>query len=63
MLDGACAMTLLEDQQRVAGHLEFAALFRKHIWLFASQEALQEFLLNPAVMADEASEINTQLER
>jgi len=63
MLEGACAVTLLEDEQRTAGHLEFAATFRKHIWLFASQEAMQEFLRNPADMADEASEIAAELQR
>ena len=63
MLDGSCAMTLLEDEQRVAGHLEFAAVFRKHIWLFASQEAMQEFLRSPADMAEEASELAAELQR
>lgn len=63
MLEGACAMTMLEEQQRVAGHLEFAAVFRKHIWLFASQEAMEEFLSNPADIADEASEIAAELQR
>ena len=63
MLDGACAMALLEDEQRVAGSLEFAAMFRKRIWLFASPEAMQEFLHNPADMAEEASELAAELER
>ena len=63
MLDGACAMTLLEDEQRVAGSLEFAAVFRKHIWLFSSQEAMQEFLRNPGDMAEEASEMAAELQR
>ncbi|MEJ7594309.1 MAG: thioredoxin fold domain-containing protein [Planctomycetaceae bacterium] len=57
MLDGACAMALIEDEQRVAGSLEFAAVFRKRIWLFASPEAMQEFLRNPADMSEEASEL------
>ena len=63
MLDGACAMTLLEDEKRVAGSLEFAAVFRKRIWLFASQEAMQEFLRNPADMAEEAAELAAELQR
>lgn len=63
MLDGACAMTLLEDEQRVEGSLEFAAVFQKHIWLFSSLEAMQEFLRNPADIADEASEIAAELQR
>ena len=63
MLDGACPMTLIEDEQRVAGSLEFAAVYRKRIWLFASQEAMQEFLRNPADMAEEASELAAEPER
>lgn len=63
MLDGACAMTLLEDEKRVPGSLEFAAVFRKRIWLFASQKAMQEFLQNPAEMAEEASELAAELQR
>ncbi|MBC7965243.1 MAG: thioredoxin family protein [Fuerstia sp.] len=63
MLDGACAMTLLEEEKRVKGSLEFAAVFRKRIWLFASQEAMQEFLQNPADMAEEASELAAELQR
>ena len=63
MLDGACAITLLDDEQRVAGSLEFAAVFRKHIWLFSSQEAMQEFLRNPADMSEEVSEIAAELQR
>jgi len=63
MLDGACAMTLLEDEQRVAGSLEFAAVFRKHIWLFASQEAMQEFLRDPADIASTTTELTAELQR
>ena len=63
MLDGDCPMTLIEDEKRVAGSLEFAAVFRKHIWLFASQEAMQEFLGNPADVAEEATELAAELQR
>jgi len=63
MLDGACPITLIEDEQRVAGRLEFAAVFRKRIWLFASQEAMQEFLRNPADLAEDATELAAELKR
>ena len=63
MLDGACPITLLQDEQRVAGHLEFAAVFRKRIWIFASQEAMQEFVRNPADMAEDATELAAELQR
>lgn len=62
MLDGVCAMTLLNDDKRVAGNLEFAAVFRKRIWLFASQKAMKEFLQSPAEIAEEAVEIADELQ-
>lgn len=63
MLDGACAITLLEDERRVEGSLEFAAVFRKRIWLFTSQKAMQEFLHAPGDVAEEATEIAAELRR
>lgn len=63
MLDGDCAMTLLQDEQQVEGSLEFAAEFRKRIWLFTSQAAMQEFLQDPADVAEEAVELAAQLRR
>jgi YHS domain-containing protein/thiol-disulfide isomerase/thioredoxin len=63
MLDGACAMSLLQDEQQVEGSLEFAAVFRKRIWLFANQAAMQEFLLDPADVAQNATELAAELQR
>jgi thioredoxin-related protein/YHS domain-containing protein len=63
MLDGACAITLLEDEKRVEGSLEFAAVFRKRIWLFSSQTAMDEFLSDPADVAQNAIELAAELQR
>ena len=63
MLDGACAMTLLEDEKCVEGSLEFAAVFRKRIWLFASQQAMREFLNDPADVTENAIELAAELQR
>jgi len=57
MLDGVCAITLLNEDARVNGSLEFAAVFRKRVWLFASEQAMQEFLKEPAEVVDEVAEI------
>ena len=61
MLDGACAIALLEDEERVEGSLEFAAVFRKRIWLFRSQAAMDEFLSDPADVAESAIELAAEL--
>ncbi len=53
MLDGACAMTLLNDGERVEGQLQFAAVFRKRIWLFTTEEAMRDFLLDPSEVTAE----------
>jgi len=58
MLDGACAMTLLNDGERVEGQLQYAAVFRKRIWLFTSETAMREFLLDPADVIEEVAERN-----
>ena len=63
MLDGACALALLEDEKRVEGSLEFAAVFRKRIWLFSSQKAMDEFLSDPADVAEAAMELAAELQR
>ncbi len=63
MLDGACAIAMLEDEKRVEGSLEFAAVFRKRIWLFSSQKATDEFLSDPADVAEEAIEFAAELQR
>ncbi len=56
MLDGKCAMSLIDNDESVEGSLEFAALFRNRVWLFVSKEAMQEFLLDPADIVEEAQE-------
>lgn len=63
MLDGACPITMLEDEKRVDGSLEFAAVFRKRIWLFSSQKAMDEFLSDPADVAEAAIELAAELQR
>ena len=56
MLDGACAMTLLNDEERVEGQLQYAAVFRKRIWLFTNETAMREFLRDPADVIEEVTE-------
>ncbi len=63
MLDGACAIAMLEKEELVEGSLEFAAVFRKRIWLFSSQKAMDEFLSDPADIAEEAIEFAAELQR
>jgi thioredoxin-related protein/YHS domain-containing protein len=57
MLDGICAISLLNEDNRVGGSLEFAAIFRKRVWLFTSERAMHEFLKEPAEVVDEVAEI------
>ena len=59
-LDGSCAMTLLNDEERAEGQLKFAAVFRKHIWLFASERNMKDFLLDPAEVAEEVSDLDAE---
>ena len=63
MLDGACAVALLEQEKRVEGSLKFAAVFRKRIWLFSSQKAMDEFLSDPADVTEEAIAFAAELQR
>jgi thioredoxin-related protein/YHS domain-containing protein len=56
MLDGQCPITLLNDEQKVAGELQYAAVFRKRIWLFVSRETMLNFLEDPAEVVDEVAE-------
>jgi len=56
MLDGQCPITLLNDEQKVFGELQYAAVFRKRIWLFVSRETMQEFFEDPADVVEEISE-------
>lgn len=57
MLDGNCAVSLANDEQHVAGELQFAAVFRKRVWLFASEANMREFLADPADTVEAAQEM------
>jgi len=63
MLDGLCPMTLLQDEEQVEGKLEFAAIYRKRIWLFTSSAGMQEFLQDPGDVAEEALQLAEELQR
>ena len=56
VLDGMCAITLLNDDDEVPGKLEYAAFFRKRLWVFSSEEKMKEFLEDPAEVAEEIAE-------
>lgn len=56
MLDGSCAMTMLDDGEKVEGELEYAATFRRRIWLFSSEEKMKEFLLDPSDVVEALAE-------
>ncbi len=60
MLDGMCPLTLLRTDKQVPGKLEFAALFRKRVWLFASEEDMREFVTSPADVSDEVAELTAK---
>lgn len=60
MLDGDCALTLLQANRRVQGDLEHAALFRGRIWVFSSAEEMREFVGAPANVADEVQALLEQ---
>jgi thioredoxin-related protein/YHS domain-containing protein len=57
MLDGDCAVTLANDEEHVAGELQFAAVFRKRVWLFSSEANMREFLADPADTVEAAQEV------
>lgn len=56
MLDGSCAMTMLDEETKVEGELEYAATFRRRIWLFSSEEKMKEFLLDPSDVVEALAE-------
>jgi len=56
MLDGQCPITLLNEQENMIGELQYAAVFRKRIWLFSSKDTMQEFFEDPAEVVEEISE-------
>lgn len=56
MLDGACAMTLLDEEKKVEGDLQYAAVYRKRIWLFTSEQNMRDFLRDPADAVEDVLE-------
>ncbi|MEO2030831.1 MAG: thioredoxin family protein [Planctomycetaceae bacterium] len=48
MLDGSCALTLLETGREVPGKLRHAAVFRNRIWLFQNRALMAQFIESPA---------------
>jgi len=60
MLDGDCALKLLQANRRVQGDLEHAALFRGRVWVFSTAEEMREFVASPADVADEVQALLEQ---
>jgi len=60
MLDGACVVTMLHTEEQVEGKVEFAAMFRQQVWLFASEEDMREFVTSPADIADQVSQLSAK---
>lgn len=60
MLDGDCALTLLESNRRVQGDLEHAALFRGRVWVFSTAEEMREFVAAPGNVADDVQALLEQ---
>ncbi|MFN9218055.1 MAG: thioredoxin family protein [Planctomyces sp.] len=60
MLDGDCALKLLQSNRRVQGDLEHAALFRGRVWVFSTAEEMREFVAAPADVADEVQALLEQ---
>ena len=57
MLDGLCPITLLIDEKEVHGDLQFAAFFRKRLWVFTTEQNFRQFLDEPTEIADEVEEL------
>jgi len=57
MLDGVCPITLLNDERKVQGDLQYAAFFRKRLWVFTTEEHLRQFLDDPAEVVEEVEEL------
>lgn len=57
LFDGICSVTMLNDEERALGKLEYAAFFRKRLWLFNSEENLKQFLEDPADVAEAMQEL------
>lgn len=59
-LDGCCPLTLLRTDRREPGRLEHAAVFRSQVWLFASEEDMQEFIGSPAAVIEDVRELGVE---
>lgn len=57
LFDGICSVAMVNDEERVMGKLEYAAFFRKRLWLFSSEENMKQFLEDPADVAEEMQEL------
>jgi thioredoxin-related protein/YHS domain-containing protein len=57
LFDGICSVAMVNDDERVMGKLEYAAFFRKRLWLFSTEENLKQFLEDPADVAEEMQEL------
>ncbi|MEY3457940.1 MAG: hypothetical protein RL215_1097, partial [Planctomycetota bacterium] len=52
-LDGTCPLTLLRTDRRETGRLEHAAVFRGQVWLFSTEEDMQEFVSSPSAVIED----------
>lgn len=52
-LDGICPLTLLRTDRRETGRLEHAAVFRGQVWLFSTEEDMQEFVSSPSAVIED----------
>lgn len=59
-LDGCCPLTLLRTDRREPGRLEHAAVFRGQVWLFATEEDMQEFVSSPAAVIEDVRELGVE---
>jgi len=59
-LDGCCPLTLLRTDRRQPGRLEHAAVFRGQVWLFATEEDMQEFIGSPAAVIEDVRALGGQ---
>ena len=57
MLDGVCPITLLNEDREIQGDLQFAAFFRKRLWVFTTEQNLRQFLDEPAEIVEEVEEL------
>lgn len=56
MLDGISCVTMAETGEKVAGEVQYAAVFRNRVWFFTSEQEMRTFLKEPAELVEEALE-------